>query len=54
MREELRQEQALVAPPPGPAAQQPRQILGPAQPEIVVELGVDRGPDDVIYTIRID
>ena len=44
MREELRQEQVLVAPPePGPAAQQPRQILGPAQPEIVVELGGGQG-----------
>ena len=44
MREELMQEQVLVAPPePGPAAQQPRQILGPAQPEIVVELGGGQG-----------
>ena len=44
MREELMQEQVLVAPPePCPSAQQPRQILGPAQPKIVVELGGGQG-----------
>ena len=43
MLEELMQ-QVLVAPPePGPAAQQPRQILAPAQPEIVLDLGGGQG-----------
>ena len=49
MREELMQ-QVLVAPPEQDPAQQPRQILAPAQPKIILGLGgwvVERGRDDM-------